>query len=70
MGAEAFLRRGAVFFCSGICFSVFCGLMVFEVIDKPGERRTDSWTGEKMADAKLRLFLGKAQEEGGNVAEN
>ena len=40
MGAEAFLRRGAVFFCSGICISVFCGLMVFEVIDKPGEKQS------------------------------
>jgi hypothetical protein len=44
--------------------------MGFEVIDKPGERRRDSWTGEKMADAKLLFFPRKAEKEGGNVAEN
>ena len=42
MGVEAFLRRGAVFFCSGICFSVFCWLIAFETIGKAGGREEET----------------------------
>ena len=69
MGAEVFLRRGVVFFCSGICVSEFCVLMVLRIHRQPGKRKENSWAGDRMANAKLRFFPGKVEEEERNVAE-